>query len=310
MTRHNFRKSKIGVGSYPDCKTCKGSGFRMYDTDMGQRTRPCDCWIKVAIVKNLHLTWPFMAKQVTPVKDSPLVELDKSGKLAIITASQKTLAAHLKGCMIAHGFEQDDPCWWVEVTSDKDIVEAWLYTARLRGEEIYDADISSSIFHPENPRSIKELALSADLMVIQLGKKISPNKETDTTFLEALEYRIDNALKTWITISPRQSLEELQADSPKLRETLEDYGFEDIVLDASEVDEVDLENLISGGPSPAKVKRAQSIIQKGKSIVTGGRPMLTMSQGGGSAKEQTDQIDALSESSEDRKRRKNRNKSR
>lgn len=285
MKRPNFRKAQIGVGAYPDCETCGGGGYRMYDTDMGQRTRPCDCWIKVAIVKNLKLTWPFMAKQVEPIKDSPLVELDKSGKLAIITASQKTLAAHLKGCMIEHGYEQDDPCWWVEVTSDKDIVEAWLYTARFRGDEIYDADIASSIFHQENPKSIKDLAMSADLMIIQLGKKISPNKETYSTFLEALEYRIDHDLTTWIHVPVRHNLEDLQVFSDQLREDLDDYGFVEIVLDVNEVDDVgELDDLLSDEPSPARVRRAQSIVKKSAPLVKGGRPMMTLSQGSGVTK--------------------------
>ncbi len=309
MRRENFRKSQIQVGAWPQCEICKGSGYRMYDTEQGQRTRPCECWLKVALAKNLKLTWPYMAKQVKPVSDSPLCRLDREKKFAIITASQRFLAAHLKGCMITHGIEQDDPCWWVEVSSDKDIIEAWLYTARLKGDEIYDADLASSIFHADNPRSIKELAMTSDLMVIQLGKKIAPNKETDTTFIEALEYRIDNNLLTWITLTPRRSLEELQADSDDLRAILEDYEFEDVVLEAPEVQEQDVEDLVVESKpqqrSKSSVKkRAQSIVQN-----PGGRPMITMSQGSGGTTRDLD-IDALLESSESKKKRAKREKNR
>lgn len=211
------------------CPRCGGSGRRYKDGDRGQTSESCPCVIKGQILHNMKFTWPLMLK-VPSVQDTPLTELAKDGSNAWIVSEEPVLAAHLR-CMIADiAYDEDNPHFWVEYRSDKDVVEAWLKTAQLTGVEIIDADVALSAVTSHDPRSIKEFALRSDLMVIQLGKKLAANKETDTTFVEALEFRIDEGLMTWIVVHPADRVEDLLVYSDRLGRVIDTYDFIEVEL--------------------------------------------------------------------------------
>lgn len=219
------------IPKLPDksCARCGGSGRRYKDGDHGQTSESCPCVIQGQILYNMKFTWPLMLK-VPSRQKTPLTELAKDGSNAWIVSEEPVLASHLR-CMIADiAYDEDNPHFWVEYRSDKDVVEAWLKTAQLTGVEIIDADVALSSVTSHDPRSIKEFALRADLMVIQLGKKLAANKETDTTFVEALEFRIDEGLATWIVVHPADTVEDLLVYSDRLGRVIDTYDFIEVNL--------------------------------------------------------------------------------
>lgn len=186
----------------------------------------CICLFYSKVSQNIRDTWAYMDR-VSVAKDSPLLEHVEAGSFLRITATQDVLAAHLKHVMMNHCCETFDPAWWVEVTSDKDIVHAWLFTAKFQGIEITDADVALTEIDKESARSVKDLALRADLMVIRVGRKIAANKETRTTLREAIDYRVDLNKPVWLVDTPRDNLDhaDILAYSKELMEDLSSYHF-------------------------------------------------------------------------------------
>lgn len=227
--RVNPRMLQVPKLPHKSCPKCSGRGRIIKDGERGQHTRECPCVFKGQVYYNMKFTWPYMLK-IMPVDETPLLELIERGTHAYVVASQPVLASHLKCMIFDHLCNINDPHFWIEVRSDKDIVDAWLKTAKILGEEIYDADVALAPVTAGDPQSIKELAMRADLMIIQLGKKVAPNKETHSTFIEAVEFRIDNGLTTWIVQHPNESVEDLLVYSDKLVQVMEDYDFEEVAL--------------------------------------------------------------------------------
>lgn len=262
----------------PDCKICRGKGQTIQDGERGQRSVKCECIRRRMIHENVKQTWMYMFKRISPTPGpSPLLDLARRRAFALVTATQPVLAAHLRSCMYDYCW-YDDLHWWVEVTSDKDIVEAWLHTARYLHEEIFDADVAMAPIRPDDPKSIKDLAMRAQLMIVQLGKKVAPNKETHSTLVEAIEYRIDNDLLTWVVNHPREPVGDgnLLAYSGRLMDDLQDYGFEHVVLEGTGVESAD-ESLPTRGFYNATL--ASGTVKPTDVEVPRGRVPLTMSPG-------------------------------
>lgn len=228
MIEYNPRSKLIGFPN-PNCPKCSGSGRRILSRPgRPQASEECRCIFQSRIFQNIRATWGYMGSpRIRGVNESPLLEYVKKREFLRVTARQDVLAAHLKSVMIHHCLDTDKSDWWVEVTSDKEIVHAWLYTAKMQGIEIADADLASIQLDADAARTVKDLALRADLMVIQVGKKHAANKDTKTTIREALDYRIDLDKPVWIVDTPRDNLDnaDLLAYSQELMEDLADYHF-------------------------------------------------------------------------------------
>lgn len=264
----NPRKEQVGPGKgMPSCDICGGKGTRIVDgADGFPETKACKCVVRYQLYMNMRFTWRLLEQSRSP-KETPLTDLVVMHQNARIVATQKTLASHLKCCMFSQIYYKmpPNPYWWVEVKSDKDIVAAWLYTAKLHGDEIHDVDVFLSDIG-EDDKSIRHLALGPDLLIVQLGKKLSANKETSTTLIEALEYRLDRALLTWIVTHPDEPLEEgsLLAYSDKLLRVMEDHDFSTLILDKKgDGSEVGIEHRGYGVTDASLASKKRPVMSKG-----------------------------------------------
>lgn len=226
MSEYNPRRRILGMPN-PKCSKCGGAGRRIVSRPgRPQIADECLCMTYSRILQNINKTWAYMHNRVRAVDESPLLEHVQKRSFLRITANQDVLAAHLK-CVMMHHCLDTTPYWWVEVTNDKEIVHAWLYTAKMQGVGIVDADIATMELDAESARTVKDLALRADLMIIQVGKKHAANKDTKTTIREVLDYRIDLDKPVWIVDTTRDNLDnaDLLAYSEDLMNDLAAYNF-------------------------------------------------------------------------------------
>lgn len=285
---YNPRRGQIIDWPNRNCKLCSGTGRSIIDpVDGPQFSKACICLQGTRIAQNLRKTWGYM-KRVKPVGETPLLDLIRKNAFVRITATQAVLAAHLKSAMIEYCWEIDNPYWWVEVTNDKEIVEAWLYTAKFLGQEIMDADVALAEIQADSARSVKDLAMRANLMVIQVGKKHAANKETKTTIREAIDYRIHFDKPVWVVDSPRDNLDnaDILAYSDGLMEDLVAYNFV----------HVDLSNETVTVTSPAAILEIDELEEAHPT--GGGRLVASASAGSGRARATATAEDLMQEEAE------------
>jgi hypothetical protein len=117
-----------------------------------------------------------------------------------ITATELRFRAHLK----AVAFRQDT-LWDCRVYSDKDLLSAWLKTARAQGHKIYDTQLDEDVGFAA--MDIDELVEPPGLVILMLGVKTTPNKEGPNCLLEALTCRKHISRPTWIVDQPDQQVD-------------------------------------------------------------------------------------------------------
>jgi len=153
---------------------------------------------------NMEKVWKSLskAKEIPGLrKNPPLRQL--TNRSVWITAKLGTFRAHLK----ALAFTQPE-LWDARVISDLDIVETWLKTAKAQGHKIYDSETAN---HNSEfiAMDITELVSSIELVILKLGVKQAPNKETHSTLLEALSIRRHLGMPTWIVDTPDQRIDNM-----------------------------------------------------------------------------------------------------
>jgi len=186
----------------PDCPHCEGSGF-IYGESMLDGGHSCDCTIDFLRRQNMEKIW----KSLSTVKDVPgLREQAPLLKLVDrdlwITAKEAVFRAHFKAVCYAK-----PPMWDARVASDKDLVKAWLNTAYAQGHKIYDTELDHVTV---SAMYIDELVEPYDLVVLVLGVKEAPNKETPNVLLEALQTRRHLGKPTWIVDQPQRRLDRVE----------------------------------------------------------------------------------------------------
>lgn len=184
----------------PNCPDCGGMGF-IYGASMLDGGHSCHCMMDALKLQNMEKIWPSLSRAKTFDKlreDPPLKYLLRHN--AWITGKMAYFRAHLK----ALAFTQD-PMWDARVFTDLDIVETWLKTAKAQGHKIYDSEVDN---HSNEfiAMDIAELVIPYDLIILKLGVKQAPNKETHSTLLEALAIRQHLGKPVWIVDQPDQPI--------------------------------------------------------------------------------------------------------
>lgn len=254
----------------PECPECAGKGW-IYASSMltlpGEKGgHYCRCAQDFLKIKNMERVWKSLSEAPMPAglrDEPPLRRLLRHN--VWMTAKEKHLKAHLK----ALAFSMND-MWDARVYSDKDLLKAWLNTAYAQGHKIYDTEISESMVTVK-AMYIDELVEPPDLVVLVLGVKQAPNKETPNVLLEAVRSRMHIGKPMWIVDQPdgridqmhhrgySEQLEGLLAHWPHVRLTatglvsvaaLPDHVSDDVANDPSEAEEIlkdDKDDEVEGG---------------------------------------------------------------
>jgi hypothetical protein len=189
----------------PDCSQCHGEGVLLHvvpedDPDFGRHPPTfvrCGCTLRKDILANVERAMPGLTK-AAKVEASRLGDwLDSN---LWVTAEKEWFLSHLRHVAIRR-----PPTWFLHVTTDADLLTAWLASAKAEGKKILDVDVAqSTVTHLMLP----DLAVPPALLVIRLGVKVARNVAAPEVFLEALRLREHLGKPTWIWDHPHWKLEE------------------------------------------------------------------------------------------------------
>lgn len=187
----------------PNCPDCRGEGF-IYGASMLDGGHSCHCMMDALKLQNMDKVWPSLAasKEIPNLrKKPPLGDLVKHS--IWVTAKEAVFRAHLK----AVAYTQST-MWDARVFTDLDLLDAWLKTAKAQGHKIYDSEVDN---HEGRfvAMDVSELVESFGLVILKLGVKQAPNKETHSVILEALAVRRHLGLPTWIVDQPDQRIDDM-----------------------------------------------------------------------------------------------------
>jgi hypothetical protein len=186
----------------PDCPHCGGSGF-IYGESMLDGGHSCTCTLDFMRRQNMEKVWPSLseAKGIPGLRlNPPLIHL--THRDVWITAKEPVFKAHLQAVCYARSYMWDAKVW-----SDKDLVKAWLNTAYAQGHKIYDTELDSVRV---TAMYIDELVESYELVVLLMGVKEAPNKETPSVLLEAIKTRLHLGRPTWVVDQPQRRLDRVE----------------------------------------------------------------------------------------------------
>ena len=129
------------------------------------------------------------------VKQSPL--LGKHGSNLWITAGSSFLA-HLR-----HVAVRQPTTWLLRVTSDAELVTAWLASVALKGGDIIDPD---AYMVSTKHLTLTDLVTPPDLLVIRMGVKVARNQASSEVLAEAINERLSRNKPTWVWDEPSHPL--------------------------------------------------------------------------------------------------------
>lgn len=177
----------------------------------------CKCAVLRALLANAERGMRGLSR-AAPVAGSPLLNLTESD--AWITAKRERFMSHLR-----HVVLRRSPMWGFKVVSDADLMQAWLATAALRGEQILDPDAAEQTSRASlTYLTLVDIALPPQLLVIRLGVKKARNVAMPEVFMESLMYRAHAGKPTWVWDDPGEPLAEGHISySREAREVLEDW---------------------------------------------------------------------------------------
>lgn len=177
----------------PDCDKCYGKGY--LDAGTNARgiplTKPCPCQVAQDTVRNVNRAWSGLTS-APRLGSSPLSAYTE--KNAYVTATDATLRAHLRHIGLRSG-----PYWGFKVSTDSDLMTAWLSPIGLVGKEILDPDAATV---STEKATLVDLVDPPELLVIRLGVKSARNSAMGEVLLEALYHRSHVRKPTWVVDQP------------------------------------------------------------------------------------------------------------
>jgi len=192
-----------GDGKF-DCQLCLGRGAIVSSGANGTPTaKRCDC-VKFKDVKaNVAKIWPqFDLNRVGRLPEgsrSPLQ--DYANRNLYVTASEPIFKMHLRHTAVRQG-----AFWGARVHADVSLFEAWFFTAKAKGAEIYDVNVRDTPLS-EYP-SIPEMVIPPELLILLMGVKNSRNVASPELLRETLKLRDFAGKPTWVVDQPNQIVTE------------------------------------------------------------------------------------------------------
>ena len=175
------------------CEKCFGTGALDAGSDrVGvPLTKPCTCQIVRDIVRNLNRGWAGLSSAAR-VASSPVSRYSDAN--LYLTATDDALRAHLRHVGLRAG-----PGWGFKVSTDSDLMTAWLSPASLMGKEILDPDAAPV---STTKATLVDLVEPPELLILRLGVKSARNSAMGEVLLEALYHRAHVGKPTWIVDQP------------------------------------------------------------------------------------------------------------
>lgn len=220
-----------------DCPSCGGTGRVPVPNPPGHVGPPaiklCRCALVDAVRDNLERGMRGLSKAPRVPKSQLLSSVDKN---LWVTASPGWFRAHLRHVGLRKGAN-----WKFFVATDAELIQAWLATASMSGQEIHDADAAEMLSRRSIAfRTLTDLAVPPALLVIRLGVKSARNAAMPEVLLEALRMRQHEGSPTWVWDQPERPLAQGHLCwSPEVDEEMESWDrcFGDEAYATPEVDE-------------------------------------------------------------------------
>jgi hypothetical protein len=178
----------------PNCPDCRGEGIVLAQSGGGAHPpayRRCACTLQKDIAANAN-------RGMAKLMDAPIVKAsaftDYLTKDLWVTGTQTAFMAHLR-----HVAVRQLPTWFFKVTTDADLMSAWLANIAVEGKEILDADAIQ--LHIEHLR-LEDLVQPPELLVIRLGVKRARNAAMPEVLMEAFQARNHADKPTWVWDTP------------------------------------------------------------------------------------------------------------
>jgi hypothetical protein len=186
----------------PDCPKCSGHGAIDIPPDLSVgRVTParqtCTCVYRRDLRANLNRGWRGLWK-AKPIAESPLVRFEAEN--LFVTARQHTLKKHVR-----HVALRMPTTWQFQVSSDADLISAWLSNMVQSGAEIHDPDVLLSDLPP---MTLEQLVEPPHLLILILGVKVARNAAASEVLLETLQRRDFLDKPTWVIDQPNDPFEE------------------------------------------------------------------------------------------------------
>lgn len=181
----------------PDCPECFGTGNveGEYNPPHPPKFERCECVQQADILQNVEKALKGLSMQPV-VKQSPLAGAHQENLW--ITAGSEFLP-HLRHVAIRR-----PPHWFLQVSTDADLITAWLATISLQGGEIHDAD---AIKTSTRFLTVVDLAEPPDLLVLRMGVKVARNAAAPEVLAEVLNHRLHIGKPTWVWDQPTHPLD-------------------------------------------------------------------------------------------------------
>jgi hypothetical protein len=183
----------------PDCPICGGAGF-VYPVCLFTRPgekggRFCNCAMDSLRLVNMDRVWPSLAssREYPRLREDPPLRHFVKRDLWV-TAQVEVFRAHLKALAYTK-----PTLWDCRVYPDAELITSWLGTAKAEGIKIYDLDAERSTLEAIDLRDLVE---PPELVILLLGVKQLPNKESPNSLLEAIGFRQHAGKPTWLVDQP------------------------------------------------------------------------------------------------------------
>lgn len=229
----------------PNCPKCGGKGIVNVPDSPILEVRPCECTLVQDLLTNLERGWKGLRFAENIQGTSPLLEMAKSGESCWITADNDVLRSHLKHVALRMSSK-----WHFSVSSDADLLSAWLASVPLSGLRVMDPEIAMRLSEHApvsmNKLTLIDLVLPPDLMIVILGVKAARNNAMPEVFHEAMTTRIHEGKPIWVVDqSFRPFAEAHRAYSMEARMEMRDFN------------RIHLEETASTSPTVSRPKNVQ-----------------------------------------------------
>ncbi len=181
---------------YTDCPQCKGTGMVRRESEPPHPPQyvRCSCVLRRDIIANVERGMNGLSR-APRIKSSPL--LDQHNTNVWVTAGSNFLA-HLR-----HVAVRQPSTWLLRVTSDAELVTAWLASVAVNGQDILDPD---AYMVSTKHLTVTDLVTPPDLLVIRMGVKVARNQAAAEVLAEALNERTHAGTPTWVWDEPHHPL--------------------------------------------------------------------------------------------------------
>lgn len=161
----------------------------------------CKCTMDGLKLDNMERIWKSLSEVplLPGMREKPLLG-GLLSKNVWITTNNTIFKSHLK----ALAFNMSS-MWECRVYEDGQLLDSWFGTAKAQGVKIFDLEVDKSTLEAID---IRDLVVPPELLILMLGVKHLPNKESPNALLEAIATRRHVGKPTWLIDQPDQPIDQ------------------------------------------------------------------------------------------------------